>query len=114
MNLKHRINQIKYYLKRYGVLKTIKKCFIRVFKISNNNSYVNQDKYKEWIKENEPDLEEIEKLKKCQFDYNPLISIVVPMYNTNIQYFNELVDYMINQVYTNWELCLADRKYNKK
>ena len=30
------------------------------------------------------------------------------MYNTKEKYLKELIDSVINQTYTNWELCLAD------
>ena len=36
------------------------------------------------------------------------ISIIVPMYNTPIKYFKELVDSVLKQTYSNLELCLAD------
>ena len=38
----------------------------------------------------------------------PKISIVVPMYNTPVDFLEELLDSVQNQTYTNWELCLAD------
>ena len=43
-----------------------------------------------------------------KFEYMPKISLIVPMYNTNEKFFKELVDSLINQTYSNWELCLAD------
>ena len=30
------------------------------------------------------------------------------MYNTPVNYFDELVQCLLNQTYSNWELCLAD------
>ena len=38
----------------------------------------------------------------------PLISIVVPLYNTPQQFLVELLDSVQNQTYQNWELCLVD------
>lgn len=35
-------------------------------------------------------------------------SILVPLYNTPIQFLREMIDSCINQTYQNWELCLAD------
>ena len=35
------------------------------------------------------------------------------MYNTDEKYFSELVDCMQKQIYTNWELCLADGSEKK-
>lgn len=108
MDLKHRMNQIKYYFSRYGFFETVKKCFKRVLGIKTNNPYANQDLYKLWIENNEPKLSEIHEMRKAKFEKQPLISIIVPMYNTNEKYFEELVDFMIAQVYPRWELCLAD------
>ena len=36
------------------------------------------------------------------------ISVIVPMYNTKERYLRELIDSLIKQTYSNWELCLAD------
>ena len=71
-------------------------------------------KYQEWIKNNEPTKKEIEAQRKVKFKINPKISILVPMYNTPYNFFDELVDCLINQTYTNWELCLADGSPEKK
>lgn len=38
----------------------------------------------------------------------PLISIVVPLYNTPQQFLVELLDSVQNQSYRNWELCMVD------
>lgn len=38
----------------------------------------------------------------------PLISIVVPTYNTPAKFLDELIASVKAQVYPNWELCLAD------
>lgn len=35
-------------------------------------------------------------------------SIVVPLYNTPVKLFKEMVDSVINQIYSNWELCIAN------
>lgn len=64
--------------------------------------------YQMWIENNEPTEEELEKQKNTKFETNPKISIIIPMYNTPINFFEELVDSLIDQTYTNWELCLAD------
>lgn len=38
----------------------------------------------------------------------PLISILVPTYNTNIPHLIECIDSVRAQTYVNWELCIAD------
>lgn len=38
----------------------------------------------------------------------PLISVVVPAYNTPEKYLRELLDCLRRQIYPRWELCIAD------
>ena len=38
----------------------------------------------------------------------PKISIVVPPYNTPLNFLEELLDSVVNQTYRNWELCCVD------
>lgn len=41
-------------------------------------------------------------------NYKPLISVVIPIYDPPIEFFKKALDSIINQYYTNWEICLAD------
>lgn len=108
MDLKDISNQVKFYIKKYGVFKTIKKCFVVV----KNKEYIKHDypygSYIDWFKPNELFDKQVAEQRKHKFKNNPKISIVVPMYNTPKKFFEELVDSCIRQSYTNWELCLAD------
>lgn len=38
----------------------------------------------------------------------PLVSIVVPLYNTPIRFLHEMLDSVRQQTYPNWQLCLVD------
>lgn len=104
------LNGAKFYLKNYGLVATIKKAFITMYRIIvlKKDISSNKEKYQTWIKNNEPTEEELEKQRAETFAYQPKFSIVVPMYNTPTQYFEELVNCLVMQTYTNWELCLAD------
>ena len=44
----------------------------------------------------------------------PRISVVVPLYNTPLNFLEELLDSVVNQTYENWELCLADAGQDDK
>ena len=93
-------------IKKEGVKVTIQKI---KGKFGTDVQLVDENvKYQEWIKNNEPTKQEIEEQRKVKFKINPKISILVPMYNTPYNFFEELVDCLINQTYGNWELCLAD------
>ncbi len=52
--------------------------------------------------------EELQKQKETAFPHMPLISICIPLYNTNPEYFGELMDCLLNQSYQKIEICLAD------
>ena len=43
-----------------------------------------------------------------QLSYQPLISIVMPVYNTPENFLREAIQSVLNQSYTHWELCIAD------
>ena len=38
----------------------------------------------------------------------PLISVVMPVYNTPERLLDEAIESVVNQIYPNWELCIAD------
>ena len=40
--------------------------------------------------------------------FQPKISIIVPVYNTPLKYLRECIDSVLAQQYGNWELCIAD------
>ncbi len=42
------------------------------------------------------------------FPVRPLISVVMPVYNTPEQFLREAIDSVREQTYGNWELCIAD------
>jgi GT2 family glycosyltransferase len=53
-----------------------------------------------------PEVREIQ--TNTKFEKMVKISILVPLYNTPINFLNEMIESVINQTYQNWELCLAD------
>ena len=69
-----------------------------------------QDKaaYAAWIAQNEPSVEELAKQSKKKFAYEPLISVIVPTFNTKEEYLRDMLDSILKQSYGNWELCIAD------
>ena len=46
--------------------------------------------------------------RKTVFPREICISILVPLYNTPIDFLKEMIDSVRNQTYTGWQLCLAD------
>lgn len=88
------------YLKKHGP-KELAKRLIR-------KSNVFGVPYEKWYHENKVTKEEYEKQCNVKFKYEPLVSIVVPTYNTPLNFLHEMIDSVISQSYKNWELCIAD------
>ena len=53
---------------------------------------------------------DIKKLKRLIPDLSaqPYFSIVMPAYNSNVEWLSEAIESVRNQIYKNWELCIAD------
>ena len=83
--------------------------FLRNIYVKYFSKYSEEERiYKRWIQKNEPNSKELETQRNTNFKIQPKISIVVPVYNTPEDFFDELVQSLQNQTYSNWELCLAD------
>jgi glycosyltransferase involved in cell wall biosynthesis len=50
----------------------------------------------------------LETQRKTVFPYSPTISVIVPTYNTPKNLLKEMVESVLNQTYSNFEICLAD------
>lgn len=72
---------------------------------------VDAQNYQEWNKQfgrlSKEDILKMEELQKT-FSYRPLISVIMPTYNSNPTWLQEAIESVINQVYPFWELCIAD------
>ncbi|MDH6364556.1 glycosyltransferase involved in cell wall biosynthesis/2-polyprenyl-3-methyl-5-hydroxy-6-metoxy-1,4-benzoquinol methylase [Enterococcus sp. PF1-24] len=68
----------------------------------------NQSAYDLWIAEYENYDWDALKQQAQAFTYQPKISIVVPVYNVEEKWLMACVNSLKKQVYSNWELCLAD------
>jgi glycosyltransferase involved in cell wall biosynthesis len=75
------------------------------------DSFEEVSSYREWIENIEsqtiPTKIQVSKMLYA-FDYKPLISVLVPVFNTGEKFLRECLDSVINQSYRNWELCIAD------
>lgn len=55
-----------------------------------------------------PTRKELRRQKKVVFKHEPLISILVPLYNTPPVFLRQMIESCTAQSYSNWQLCLAD------
>ncbi|MGG5332000.1 O-antigen biosynthesis protein [Enterococcus sp. AZ163] len=64
--------------------------------------------YEVWIEKDEIGFKERLLQETQQLDFEPKISLVVPVYNVDEKWLRACVGSLTNQIYKNWELCLAD------
>ncbi len=78
---------------------------IKLFLLRNS-----ADSYHRWILKNEPSLNalELQKQTSLSFNYRPKISIVMPVWNSEMVWLGSAIESVIRQTYDNWELCIAD------
>ena len=95
------LEKIKWYKKVYGTRKTCRY-------LKNKVLYGYMDDYPRWQKKHAISEAELDEQRKAHFEKEPLISIVVPLYKTPVQYLAALVQSVKEQTYANWELCLSD------
>ena len=75
---------------------------------SMGQEYSEEDLYRIWVNNYDPQINGCEKSVEFPFMVRPLISIIVPVYNTPVKFLMELIDCVKFQTYPNWELCFAD------
>jgi len=62
-----------------------------------------EDIYQKWVLSNERNLLQVESL-----EYNPLFSVVIPVYNVADDMLRECIDSVLAQTYRNFEIVLVD------
>jgi len=119
---------IVYYIKQHGMsFNTFDKMVKKLRFIYKNQGFkgvwhklkslVNQSEVKQqladystWVVANELTDEKISQIIEeiKYFKYKPLISILVPVYNVDEEWLVKCIESVRDQLYSNWELCIAD------
>ncbi|MEL7406623.1 MAG: glycosyltransferase [Cyanobacteria bacterium J06558_2] len=70
----------------------------------------NNPQYQKWLEKHYPRKSDLKRLGEAtkQLPLQPLISIIVPVYNPDESFLRQAIESVREQVYSNWELCLAD------
>lgn len=92
------------YIRRNGVS--------RFWTLAKAKAFPAGKSYKEWYEEHCPTKEELMRQREVEFSVQPLISIVVPTYQTPIPFLKDMIDSVRKQSYEKWELCIADGSLN--
>lgn len=96
-----RIKKAYEYLLHNGISATIKKTMRKL-------RHESDLPYDEWRERYEVTPGELQKQRKTRLEKEPLFSIVIPLYRTNKAFLKEMIDSILQQTYSNWELCMAD------
>lgn len=64
--------------------------------------------YRQWFKAHCVTKDELARQRLHQFTHEPLISVIVPCFNSQERYLKELLDSVVAQSYPYWELLLVD------
>jgi glycosyltransferase involved in cell wall biosynthesis len=66
--------------------------------------------YLDWIKANEPTPDQVARMRGLipAWSNKPLVSVLMPTYNSPLNYLQEAIESVQAQVYEHWELCIAD------
>ena len=99
----------------HKVRQKLKKICRRPMQINNphymsglGNPFV--DKYLLWQHQNFPRDADLKRLTETIdfFPLKPLISIIIPTYNSPRQFLEEAIESVLDQIYPYWEICIAD------
>lgn len=94
------------YLKQYG-FKNLWNYTKKKFRDSNRE-------YREWYAKQTIQKVVLEMQRDAQFEYMPLISILVPVYNTPFEFLEQMINSVRHQTYSGWELCIANASPENK
>ena len=113
--LKYLYAVLKFRGMRYALAKLLKKLYQ---KLDNSQPPIevlpaastNDEAYSKWLSNNFPREADLRKMAETVeiFGYKPVISIIMPVFNTPKRFLHEAIESVLNQVYPYWELCIAD------
>lgn len=93
--------KIKVYYQQFGLKQTVRRALEKL-----GGKEVRT--YEAFRRRYFPDKKELNRQRKEQFVYEPLFSIVVPLYKTPLPYLEDLIRSIQAQTYGKWELYLSD------
>jgi glycosyltransferase involved in cell wall biosynthesis len=90
--------------------------FLKILTLKKNSHYLDDSlllvnaephEFELWIKKNEPNKDELLKQIKIKFKYNPILSVVIPVYKISRKILEETIKTLEVQTYKNWQACIV-------
>lgn len=72
------------------------------------SSAFDQTDYENWLLARRLTGVQAQQQRETHFAYQPLFSIIVPLYKTPLTFFRDMADSVLQQTYANWELILVN------
>ena len=98
-------------IKAVDILKKVHLIYRTEGIVGLKNKILKKDNYAYWLKSYDV-FDEAKKRQLLQelqaFSNKPLISVIMPTYNSNLNFLTDAIESVIKQVYPNWELCICD------
>ena len=82
------------------------------FKCQSDSAFSDQ-LYLEWFKGHRASHTLTNIQCRKHFEFEPLFSIIVPLYNTPLVFFQGMIESVLNQTYARWELILVNSSPNE-
>ncbi|PLZ68667.1 glycosyltransferase family 2 protein [Fischerella thermalis] len=103
--MSYKVQKIQRIWRRRGILGVLH------FFYQNAASHIkNKISYQQWLEKNTLSQQHIltarQQIAQCQIQ--PKFSIIMPVYNVEAKWLTQAIESVRNQIYSNWELCIAD------
>ncbi len=103
--MSYKLQKIERIWRRRGILGVLHFLYQNTaFRIKNKIAY------QQWIEKNTLSQQEIITAHQqiTQWQIKPKFSIIMPVYNVEAKWLTQAIESVRNQIYSNWELCIAD------
>jgi GT2 family glycosyltransferase len=88
----------------------IKVIWKKLFRRSAGESATAPSEYHKWLEHHRATPRDLDRMRQeaLAFVYQPLVSIITPVFNTPVRWLRECIESVLTQTYENWELFLID------
>ncbi|RDH50419.1 glycosyltransferase family 2 protein, partial [Fischerella thermalis] len=103
--MNYKVQKIQRIWRRRGILGVLH------FFYQNAASHIkNKISYQQWLEKNTLSQQHILTARQqiAQWQIQPKFSIIMPVYNVEAKWLTQAIESVRNQIYSNWELCIAD------
>ncbi len=109
----NKLKRVWSFFRQYGLKETVSTT-IRYFAIHKRFLLPRDRAYEEYFERVSPKEDELERQRNKNFSYKPLLSVLVPLYETDLTFLDELIKSVKDQTYSNWQLCFSDGSKDKE